>query len=170
MSCEGLFLEQLRQRGFRLTSQRELVLQGLHQIGHPVPAEELFAWVLEHSSGLGPRKWVGLGSQKTPGLELSTVYRTLDLLHALNIVTIIDRGDKQRLFELAGHSAPHLHLVCRICGKITAVELTHLHSLFEHIHQDLQFQTDLSSLTLVGVCQNCQSERADTAEVSAAHE
>lgn len=103
-------------------------------------------------------------------IRLLLCYRTLDLLNAIIIVTMIDRGDKQRLFELAGHSAPHLHLVCRICGKITAVELTYLHSLFEHIHQDLQFQTDLSSLTSVGVCQNCQSERADTAEVPAAHE
>jgi Fur family transcriptional regulator, ferric uptake regulator len=160
MSCEALFLEQLRRRGFRLTPQRELVLQGLHQIGHPAPAEELFAWVLEHSSG----------PQKAPGLELSTVYRTLELLHSMNIVNIIDRGDKQRLFELAGHSAPHLHLACRVCGKITAVELTYLHPLFDHLHQDLQFQTDLSSLTLVGVCQNCQSERADASEVPAAHE
>ncbi len=139
MSCEAIFLKQLRRRGYRLTPQREAVLLVLHLIGHPATAEEIFAQV----------------SARTARVELSTVYRTLDLLHSMNLVAIIDGGDKQRLFELVGVSIPHLHLVCRVCGKITGVELDLLRPLLDHIQEDTHFTPDLGNLTLPGICEEC---------------
>jgi Fur family ferric uptake transcriptional regulator len=90
MSCEALFLKELHQRGFRLTPQREMVLLVLHRIGHPASAEEIFARV----------------GEKSASVEISTIYRTLDLLSSLNLVSVIDTGDKQRLYELIGAHTP----------------------------------------------------------------
>jgi Fur family transcriptional regulator, ferric uptake regulator len=139
MSCEQEFFKQLHQRGFRLTPQRELVLKVLHQVDRPASVDELYACV----AGTDPR------------VELSTVYRTLDLLTGMNLVTVIDSGDKQRRFELVERSAPHLHLVCRECGKITGIELAQLSALAEQIRAVAHFHTDFSNLTISGVCEKC---------------
>jgi Fur family ferric uptake transcriptional regulator len=142
MSCEELFLKQLRQHGYRLTPQRELVLLVLHQIGHPAPAEEIFKLV----------------AGQNDGIELSTVYRTLDLLTSMNLVSIIDAGEKERLFELEGKEAPHLHLVCRGCGKIIGYESDLLLSLMESIKNGAHFAAEIGSLTIPGLCSECSQE------------
>jgi len=140
MSCEAFFLEQLHQLGYRLTPQREMVLVVLHEIGHPAAAEEIFTRVAEKSSSI----------------ELSTVYRTLDLLHSMNLVTIIDKGEKLRFYELEGNFAPHMHLVCRSCGKITSVEMAYLQSFLDHLRESLHFNPDLGNIVLQGVCKECK--------------
>ena len=142
MSCEELFLTQLRQRGYRLTPQRELVLLVLHQIGYPASADEIFELV----------------SSQNASVELSTIYRTLDLLASMNLVSIIDAGDKQRLFELVGKEAPHLHLVCRTCGKIIGFESDLLLPLLESIKDSIHFAAEISSLTIPGFCAQCAAE------------
>ena len=76
MSCEQEFFKQLHQRGFRLTPQRELVLKVLHEIDRAASADEIYTQV----------------SARNSAVELSTVYRTLDLLTSFNLVTVIDAG------------------------------------------------------------------------------
>jgi Fe2+ or Zn2+ uptake regulation protein len=50
MSCEQVFLEQLREHGFRLTPQREMVLSVMHQIKDFATAEEIYERVQALSS------------------------------------------------------------------------------------------------------------------------
>ena len=139
MSCEEIFLKQLHQRGFRLTPQREQVLLVLHQLDRAASADEIYTRV----------------ASLNPNVELSTVYRTLDLLNSLDLVAVIDVGDRQRLFELCQDSIPHLHLVCRVCGKIVGVELDLLQPLLDHVTARLQFHTDLSNISIPGICATC---------------
>jgi len=139
MSCESLFTEQLHQRRFRLTPQREMVLVELHQLGRPATAEEIYARV----------------AQKSASVELSTVYRTLDLLNSMNLVTMIDCGDKQRQYELVGNIAPHIHLVCKNCGKITGVDLDLLQPFLSHLKEKVHFVADLGNFTISGLCEGC---------------
>jgi Fur family ferric uptake transcriptional regulator len=139
MSCEQLFLNELRQRGYRLTSQREAVLLTLHNIAYPASVDEIFNRV----------------AQKSGDVELTTVYRTLDLLNSIGLVTIIDSGDKQRLYELATSDRPHLHLVCRVCGRITGVELEPFQAMVDQIKRQAHFNVDLGSITVQGTCLDC---------------
>lgn len=140
MSCETFFLNQLRKQGFRLTPQREMILSALHQIGHPAPVEELYALVAE----------------KSVSLELSTIYRTLDLLSSMNLVAVIDIGDKQRLYELVGTRVPHNHLVCRECRKIIEVEVDLFQPLLDHLEDQAHFHADVGNLTVLGLCEECK--------------
>ena len=139
MSCEQLFLKELRRRGYRLTSQREAVLLILHEIAYPASVDEIYGRVM----------------QKSGDVELTTVYRTLDLLNSIGLVAIIDSGDKQRLYELAVDNHPHLHLVCRVCGRITGVELDQFQPIVDQIHQQAHFSVDLGSITVQGTCLDC---------------
>lgn len=139
MSCEQLFLAGLRQRGFRLTTQRETVLVSLHDLARPATVEE----ILQHTR------------QKHSDVELTTVYRTLDLLHSMSLVTVIDTGDQPRQYELAFGEPPHVHLMCRVCGKITALPVEHWHPMVEKVKQLAGFCIDLDSITVHGACIDC---------------
>ena len=139
MTCEQLFLNELRQRGYRLTSQREAVLLTLHDFDFPASVDEIFNRV----------------AQENGDVELTTVYRTLDLLNSMGLVTIIDSGDKQRLYELVIKERPHLHLVCRVCGRITGVELEQFQPMVDQIKQTAHFSVDLGSITVQGTCIDC---------------
>jgi Fur family ferric uptake transcriptional regulator len=145
LTCESIFIEQLRKQSYRLTPQREMILLSLHQIGHPATAEELFTLVGEKSSSI----------------ELSTIYRTLDLLSSMNLITVIDTGDKQRLYELCGTETPHLHLVCHNCHKITSVETEVLQPLLDQWETEAHFYADLSKLTVSGLCEECKQAQTE---------
>lgn len=148
MSCEDLFLQGLRQRGFRLTPQRELILRVLHQVGQPATAEDILDLVV----------------QKSSSVELSTVYRTLDLMVEMHMVTQINRADKQRLFELQGGEGDHLHLVCRGCGRIIGVALEDVQPWAREIQAAAHFTIDLNNLTIPGLCAECAQAEAAAAQ------
>ena len=62
--------QSLRERGYRLTPQRQLVLEAVTELGHATP-EDVHAWVVERAEGV----------------NISTVYRTLELLEEIGLVT-----------------------------------------------------------------------------------
>lgn len=140
MACEKLFLRQLRQRGLRLTPQREMVLSALHEIQGAATAEEIHERVQRHSAAV----------------DISTVYRTLDLLHSMGLVAAVEPGDGQTHFELLGLRAPHLHLACRACGCIVGVPLAEAHDLTEHLRAHYDFDPSLDDVTIPGLCGACR--------------
>lgn len=141
MACEKLFLEQLRKRGFRLTPQREMVLSVLHDIEGHATAEEVHARVQAISSSV----------------DISTVYRTLELLQEFDLVAVFELEDGQRHYELLGVHGPHCHLVCRACGKSVGVDQEVVRPLGERLLRDYGFWADLEHLTIPGLCQDCQA-------------
>jgi hypothetical protein len=86
MACEQVLIQQLRQRGFRLTPQREIILSVLHDIDGLATVDEIYQEVQAIS----------------PSADLSTVCRTLDLLQELDLVSCVDAGEAQRRYELLG--------------------------------------------------------------------
>jgi len=141
MSCKELLLRHLHERGLRLTPQRELVLNVLHQIEAPSTAEEIYARVHAVSASV----------------DISTVYRTLDLFQEFQLVAAFDPGDGTRRYEHLGVEAPHHHLVCRMCGKVVQVALEELQPLIDHLATTLGFIPDTVGLTIPGLCAACYS-------------
>src|SRR5579875_1876074 len=86
--------EQLRARGYRATPQRQLVLEAVAKLGHATP-EDVAAEV----------------QQTARGVNISTVYRTLELLEQLGMVTHAHLGHGAPTYHLAVE-ADHVHLVC----------------------------------------------------------
>lgn len=139
MSCEEFFLEQLRERGFRLTPQRQMVLSVMHAMDQFATVEEIHQRVQAISSAV----------------DVSTVYRTLDLLCDFNLVAMVELEDEQRRYRLEGVHQPHLHLVCRACGKVLGAELAPARPLADHAREQLGFELDLDHLSLPGLCRAC---------------
>lgn len=141
MSCETTFFQQLRKRGFRLTPQREMVLSAMHQMQGFVTADEIYERVRAVSSAV----------------DISTVYRTLDLLHEFRVIATVDTGDDQRRFRLSDAENPCAHLVCRACGEVIAVDPAQIRSFELSLMERHGFEIDLSHLSVPGLCRNCRA-------------
>lgn len=127
----------LRERGLRATPQRRMVLQAVSELGHATP-EQVCEFVQAQSSSI----------------DLSTVYRALELLEGLGLVSHTHLQHGSPAYQVAGH-ADHLHLVCRACGSITEADLGLAHAFATVVEQGTGFRTDLAHLSLHGVCGDC---------------
>ncbi|MCD6520682.1 MAG: transcriptional repressor [Anaerolineae bacterium] len=148
MCCEDIFIAKLRARGFRLTPQRELVLSVMHDIEGHATAEEIYARVQEHTSSV----------------DISTIYRTLELLQEFHLVAVIDLGDGQKRYELLSIHGPHHHLYCRSCGKLIRIEHDELQPLIEHLRQTYGFEAELEHLVIPGLCAECRRAQQESLE------
>ena len=139
MSCEQAFFKKLRERNFRLTPQREMVLSVMHQLENFSTAEEIYGRVQVLSSAV----------------DISTVYRTLELLQDFEMVACVNSGDGQRRYELISDHDPHLHLVCRSCGEVLGADLGPARSLVEYLKENYDFDVNLDGLSIPGLCPKC---------------
>jgi Fur family transcriptional regulator, ferric uptake regulator len=136
----------LRSSGYRVTPQRQLVLEAVAKLEHATP-EEIYAEV----------------RQTVVGLNVSTVYRTLELLEQIGLVTHTHLGHGAPGYHLAAN-AQHVHLVCRECGSITEVDPEAVRPLVSALRAEYGFDTDVGHLTVFGSCARCRpgdSERPE---------
>ena len=94
---------------------------------------------------------------KYPNVNVSTVYRTLELLEQLGLVTKTEMGVGRIMYHPLekGH---HHHLVCRECGKVIDLDESTLTPLKETLLRDYQFIADLRHLGILGLCANCKQK------------
>ncbi len=142
MSCEQVFLEKLSEKGFRMTVQREVVLSILHQLPRASSVEEIYRQVQRVSSAV----------------DISTVYRTLELLQDFGMVISSDVGEGHRIYKLVSVEEPHIHLVCKGCGKVVGVETHPADSLAAYLAEKHHFRMDLLNFNVSGLCQDCQKK------------
>ena len=90
-------------------------------------------------------------------IDISTVYRTLDLLQEFNLVISTDLGDGHQDYKLVGAEDPHLHLVCQSCGKLLAVDLEEIQPFTDYLDATYGFQAELDNVTVPGLCQECRA-------------
>ncbi|CAM3908847.1 Fur family transcriptional regulator [Nocardiopsis rhodophaea] len=131
--------EELRTRGYRVTPQRQLVLEAVRELEHATP-DAICTRVQKTASGL----------------NLSTVYRTLDLLEKVGLITHTHLGAGAPSYHLA-EEADHLHVVCRGCGEVTDTALDLADPLVERLRHDLDFEADARHLTVMGQCHRCRA-------------
>jgi len=131
----------LKGMGYRLTPQRMMVVKALHGADTHVSAEEIYAQV----------------KAKYPYANISTIYRTLELLKELGLVSEISLGDGCVRFHPAdkGH---HHHLVCQKCHRIIDLPESALTPLEEVLSDKHQFKADLKHMAVFGLCSECQSK------------
>jgi len=137
MSCH----EVLQKKGHRLTPQRMLVIEVLHDADRHISAEEIYKQL--HA--------------RYPYSNVSTVYRTLELLKRLNLVTETDFGEGRVRYHVdeKGH---HHHIVCHACGKIMDLDESALYSLKDTLLRDYNFEADLRHMAITGKCRECRKK------------
>ena len=128
---------ELRARGYRLTPQRQLVLDAVRSLGHSTP-EEITAKVQADSRSV----------------NTSTVYRTLDLLEELGLVTHTHLGHGAPTYHPADDS-DHVHLVCRECGSVESVPAAVVAPLAGILREREGFEVDVTHIAMQGRCAHC---------------
>jgi Fur family ferric uptake transcriptional regulator len=128
----------LRAGGYRVTPQRQLVLEAVRRLNHASP-EEIFADV----------------HQTAQGVNVSTIYRTLELLEHLGLVTHTHLGHGAPRYHLASEE-PHVHLVCQVCERVTELPPDAARPLVAALDEEHGFKTDLGHLTVFGTCRDCR--------------
>jgi len=91
--------------------------------------------------------------EQFPHINMSTVYRTLELLVGLGLVKETHLGPTRRFFEVE-EEVPHHHLVCGECGHVAHVHDQDLGGLIETLDRDQDFVA--REITVFGCCRACK--------------
>lgn len=135
---------ELRSRGYRLTPQRQMVLDAVRDLGHSTP-EEIATAV----------------RAQAPSVNLSTVYRTLDLLEQVGLVTHTHLGHGAPTYH-AAEGDDHVHLVCQQCGHIEAVPASLVEPLVGSLKADHGFEVNVAHVAMHGRCAECAAAKEST--------
>ena len=139
MSHTDTILAELRSRGFRITPQRELIIQAIAHSPKHITAEEIAAQLQEH----------------TNAINIATIYRTLDLLWQEGFACRNDLSAGKAVYATIEHG-PHIHLVCRKCNQVIDADITFLSKLGQDLSERYGFDPDLDHFSIFGVCSECQ--------------
>lgn len=132
--------QKLSRLGYRLTPQRLMILKCVEEAGSHISAEEIYAQV----------------SVRYPQMNLSTVYRTVELAKGLGLITETDFGDGRARYHCMGKGRHHHHLVCEKCGKVIDLEETILSPLWASLREKYDFNVDMKHLAFFGLCPKCR--------------
>ncbi|MFC1872311.1 Fur family transcriptional regulator [Chloroflexota bacterium] len=129
----------LVEQGFRLTPQRMMVLEAIEESTNHISAEDIYAQVC----------------RRYPNVNISTVYRTLELLKKLNLVTETAMGGGRVSYH-PSEKGRHHHLICAECGSVTDLH----DEVFEPLKKQMMalygFEADLRHLGIFGSCAKCR--------------
>ena len=131
--------ESVRASGRRLTLQRRLVLEAVERARHHVTADDIARRVRTKHPSIGP----------------STVYRNLEALESLGLVTHTHLDDRVTRWHRAD-THPHGHLVCRTCGRETEIRPGLLDAMAKRLRAEHRFEPDLAHSAIVGICRRCR--------------
>lgn len=138
MSQPGEIVRRLGEKGYRLTPQRLMIVSAIENSDAHISAEEIYAQVVA----------------KYPHVNISTVYRTLELLKQLGLVTETDFGEGRVRYHPVGKGHHH-HLVCTECGTVIDLDESILSDLKGALLRECQFSADLRHLAIFGRCVKC---------------
>ncbi len=138
-----------RKQGWRMTLPRQAIIDILNSNKKHLSAEDIY-FILH---------------KKYPGIGLTTVYRTLELLYQMGVVTKFDVGDKRARYELTENISKkhHHHLICTKCSAIIDYDdfLNEERKLFKEMELELSkkhhFQIHSHQANFYGLCNQCQN-------------
>jgi len=137
-----------RHHGFRCTLPRDVILDALYKAKSHLSAEDIYFKI--HSL--------------YPHIGLTTVYRTLDLLSRMGLITKFDFGDGRARYEFVreGEDSHHHHLVCRKCGKVIDYsdfikeETKLVKETEKELSKKYDFEIDSHQIYFQGLCSKCR--------------
>ena len=131
--------ERLEDTGHRLTAPRRAVLDAIVSGKRPFTIEEL--------------------SEQLPNIGRATVFRTVKLLHELDIVCRVPLEDGGVRYEHSLSGRHHHHLICSECGSVTEFSDPTLDAAIEQNATTAGFELDSHSAELYGRCASCPPAR-----------
>ncbi len=129
----------LTKKGCKNTKARKAVIEVLQKAEMPVSAEEIY--IIIKKDGVST--------------NLSTVYRTLELMESMKLVNKIIMDDGKARFEITGDGHRHL-LICTNCRKMVPIDVCPLEKLEKDVGEKTKFDITGHKLELYGLCPDCK--------------
>jgi Fur family transcriptional regulator, ferric uptake regulator len=138
MTSVDSIINQLQQRGQRITIQRRLVIEALCNGGEHLTIGDIQQVIQRHGNCL----------------DESTIYRILQWLKAVGLISQTDLGSRGIVYELIGATRHH-HLVCLSCDAIIGLDDSIGSLLREKVRHDYRFEARVDHLAIFGWCDEC---------------
>ncbi len=139
---ERVFEQYLKSRGLKFTPARRQLLRAIFSIHDHFTAEQL----------LDRLRSLGVGASK------ATVYRTLAVMLACDLLELHDFGEGSRYYEHTYGHAHHDHLFCVNCKTICEFRNEQIEELQNRIAGDLGFELMAHTLKMYGLCEDCRRD------------
>ena len=149
MTCEDDTADLLRRAGHKMTPQRLMILRALRHAGGHVSAAQIAEQVRDDY----------------PFVDVSTVYRTLDVLKRMRLATSTDMGGGDVVFEWAPEETHH-HLICSACGHVAEIGHHYFERLETGLRDDFGFAPDMHHFAIFGLCRDCQLAEVGDADTA----
>jgi Fur family ferric uptake transcriptional regulator len=133
-------IETLRQRGLRMTPQRRAIV----------------AQIMRTQGHISPTELARTVQGEMPGVNASTIYRTLTLLEEIGVLAHahLESGAEYHRAEEAGH----VHLTCSNCGAEDDLSMGEADALVRLIERHRGFRPDLTHFAISGLCADCAAQ------------
>lgn len=138
MSNQAALINELKAHGIRVTPQRAIILEAMEDISGHFTAEDVYAAVQKVNAYI----------------NIATVYRTLELLTELDMITASDMGGAAAHFALRTHG-PHHHAICRTCGRSFEFPCDLLQPAMQGLQARFDFVADAHHVVIFGWCTGC---------------
>jgi Fur family ferric uptake transcriptional regulator len=137
-------LAQLKELAPRVTPQKRVILEAICDLDGHLSAEEVVAEV----------------TRRLPGVSPSTVYRNLQALESLGLISHVHMGHAVAQYQPADHGGHH-HLVCGTCGRTQKVDRGTTRELQDSLLASHGFRADFDHFAIYGTCADCSSSADD---------
>jgi len=142
MNLAADILDILHERGERLTIQRRMVIEALcEQSGHRT-LHELRQTIKKYGEDL----------------DESTIYRILQWLNTIGLVSQTDLGERGTVYEVL-YGKPHHHLVCLSCGLTIELKDDFAQVMRDQVQRQYHFEPRVDHMAIFGWCEDCQKKR-----------
>jgi Fur family transcriptional regulator, ferric uptake regulator len=131
-------LAQLKELTPRVTPQRRVILEAICDLDGHLSADEIVTEV----------------TQRLPGVSPSTVYRNLQALENVGLISHVHMGHAVAQYQPANHGGHH-HLVCGTCGRTEKVDKRVTRSLQRSLLASHGFEADFEHFAIYGTCAAC---------------
>jgi len=141
--------KKLKQKGYRLTQPRKIILESLSRYEEPRTAENIYLMIQKQDSSIG----------------LATVYRTLELLVELNLVAKISFGSDKSFYIFADTNTQNIpnYLICKKCGRIitnnkcldNAIKIRLIEDAEKNIFKNCGIRIEGYQIFFAGLCDKC---------------
>lgn len=133
MNAPQNLIAELKDRGVRVTPQRAIILQAIESLKGHITAEQIFNEVHQVNSYI----------------SLATVYRTLDLLKEMGLLTESHMGTGTAHYALRTHG-PHHHAVCRATQKTIELPPDFFDEVVQRLKEEYNFVVDDHHIVMFG--------------------
>jgi len=134
----------------RMTHQRQVIYEEIMKMSSHPTADEIYERV----------------RRRLPRISMGTVYRNLDILASLGLISRIEPGHSQMRFE--GSTRDHYHVTCIRCGKIEDAEIEPLGDTLQNLESALGRMTKhgifAHKIEFIGLCKECIQKEGDITE------